>query len=187
MTEPEKNPLQEIEAMKVIADALKPLAPEARGRVLKWVAEAFDTTFIGPAQSRAASSPSQAVPRSVTAGADRSGPVFESIADLFAAAQPTSDASKALVAAYWFQVLQQEQDFDSQSINTGLKHLGHGVSNITQALTTLMTRKPQLVIQTRKSGATQQARKRYKLTSSGQQEAERMIRTGGGFSEAPES
>jgi DNA-binding PadR family transcriptional regulator len=52
------------------------------------------------------------------------------------------------------------------------------VSNITTALSSLIERKPQLVIQTRKSGNSKQARKRYRLTDAGIRAVERMISGG---------
>lgn len=101
-----------------------------------------------------------------------------SLPDLYAAVSPASDASRALVVGYWFQVTQGEQDLDGFQINKELKHLGHGVTNITTALSSLIQRKPQLVIQTRKSGNSKQARKRYRLTDAGVKAVERMIAGG---------
>jgi hypothetical protein len=102
-------------------------------------------------------------------------PQFEGLAELFAAANPKTEPDKALVTGYWFQVVRNEADLTGQSLNEELKHLGHGVLNITKALTSLMKRKPQLVIQIRKSGTSKQARKKYKLTDSGRREVERML------------
>ena len=87
------------------------------------------------------------------------------------------DSERALVAAYWFQYLGGVSDFDSATLNKELKHLGHQSSNITTALTSLMSKKPQLVIQTRKSGASKQARKKYKLTNEGIKQVQRMLRS----------
>ena len=71
-----------------------------------------------------------------------------------------------------------EADFDSFTINKELKHLGYAASNITSALTQLIVRKPQLAIQTHKSGSSQQARKRYRLTNEGLRSVERMLDEG---------
>ncbi len=190
MSEAEKDPLQEIEAMRAVAAALKDLAPEARGRVLNWAAGAFQATAVMNERSWMPPATLTGLPGAPAVATERSVSSFASIADLYGATQlgeNSGDAEKALVAAYWFQIVQGEQDFDSQSINTALKHLGHGVSNITQAFGTLISRKPQLVIQTRKAGATQQARKKYKLTLAGQQAVERLFKTGGGISEASDA
>jgi hypothetical protein len=85
----------------------------------------------------------------------------------FAAASPENDTDRALVGAYWFQVIKGQADIDSQEVNSELKHLGHGVGNITRAFDHLMAAKPQLVIQTRKSGKAKQARKKYRVTEAG--------------------
>jgi hypothetical protein len=60
-------------------------------------------------------------------------------------------------------------------LNTNLKNLGHGLSNVTDALTSLINRKPSFVLQTAKSGKSRQARKKYKLTRAGLDEVRRMI------------
>src|SRR5688572_11371365 len=52
----------------------------------------------------------------------------------YGAAEPTTDSDRALVAGYWYQFVEGQEDFGSQTINSDLKHLGHGVSNITKAL-----------------------------------------------------
>jgi len=97
------------------------------------------------------------------------------IAEFYAATNPQSESEKVAVIAYWFQVYEAHPDFDSQRINTELKHLGHGVSNVTAAFSALMNWKPQYVIQTRKSGTTQQARKRYMLTNEGKKFVEGLV------------
>lgn len=89
------------------------------------------------------------------------------VAEFFDAANPRTEAEKVLVVAYWLQEIQGHADWDSQSVNTELKNLGHGVGNITRALDTLIARRPRLVIQTKKSGTTKQARKKYKVTVEG--------------------
>jgi hypothetical protein len=82
-------------------------------------------------------------------------------------AQPGSRAELILVVASWLEGSTGGADWSSQALNDQLKQLGEGVPNITDALTTLMTKKPALVRQTRKSGKAQQARKRYLITSAG--------------------
>ena len=89
---------------------------------------------------------------------------FVDFADLFGAADPSTHAEKALIAGYWLQVCQGAESFDSQSANKELKNLGHGLPNITHALTSLKETKPALVQQLRKSGSSQQARKTYRVT-----------------------
>ena len=53
--------------------------------------------------------------------------------------------------------------------------MGHRVTNITVAINSLMNRKPQLMIQTRKEGTSQQAHKKYKVSAEGLNAVKKMI------------
>jgi hypothetical protein len=155
----------EIAAMGSIAAALNPLEPEAVRRVLKWAIERFQarpTAEVPPAASRP----------TVSSIAERT---FLNLAELFDSAQAESGLDKVLVVAYWFQVSQRQDDWDSFAVNTELKHLGHPSTNITRDLDSLMKRSPRLVLQVRKDGTTRQARKRYKLTREGVRAVEKML------------
>ena len=169
------DPTIELEVMGDIAGGLKKLSGNVEGirRVLQWAASAFLPEG-APSPMQAAMPASQA---SASANTTMSEP-FSSLPDLYAAVSPSSDSARALVVGYWFQALQGEQDLDGFQINKELKHLGHGVTNITTALSSLIERKPQLVIQTRKSGNSKQARKRYRLTDAGVKAVERMVAGG---------
>ena len=172
ITDTPTDPMAELTAMTEIAKALQPLDSEAVRRVLIWAADRFNTTVsLGAAELAGKNSEND----TNNSPNNDSHDVFEDVADLFAAANPRNDPQKALLVAYWFQKLIGQPDFESATVNKELKHLGHGVSNITAALSSLMSRKPQLVIQTKKSGSSQQARKRYKLTNEGVKQVERMI------------
>jgi len=94
------------------------------------------------------------------------------------ATKPASGLERILVAAYFNQVLNDEGDFGSQAVNTQLKHLGFPSANITRDIARLVNRSPKLVIQTRKEGSTQQARKRFRLTNEGVKAVEGMLKQG---------
>lgn len=102
---------------------------------------------------------------------------FDVIADLYTAVNPKTDPEKALVAGYWMTIGEGKSEFGSQEVNSHLKHLGHGVSNITDSLSALINRKPALVMQTAKSGKSKQARKKYKLTTAGINVVKQMIKS----------
>lgn len=172
------DPMAEITAMTEMAKVLTPLHPDSIRRVLSWAADTFQV-------SSSAGVP-KPVPQTRSDGhlgiaSESPAPHVEDliesedIGEMFAIADPRNDPEKALLVAYWFQTQGNQSDFDSASVNRELKHLGHGASNITNALTSLITRKPQLVIQTRKSGKSQQARKKYKLTNEGIRFARAML------------
>jgi hypothetical protein len=174
------NRLIELEVMGIIASGLTKLEGdiEAIRRVLQWAGSAHLPDAL----------PQTAVTVTPTSGnlsmssppPDQPSPnrTFSTLPDLYSAASPGSDSERALVVGYWFQSLLGEQDLDGFQINKELKHLGHGISNITTALSSLIERKPQLVIQTRKSGNSKQARKRYRLTDAGVKAVDRLLAGG---------
>lgn len=148
----------EIRAMQKIAEVLEPLDEAARGRALQWAVSRFRSP-VGPAPA-----PDQTT--SLRASMAQGGG-FETFAELFEAAHPSTEREKALVASYWVQVCESQQSFGSQTLNDALKDLGHGVGNITDALSALKDDRPALVLQLKKSGTSKQARKTYKLTQAG--------------------
>jgi hypothetical protein len=172
MSDQPSDPMAEVKAMGAVAEALKGLDKEAVGRVLHWAAGSFGAS-VGAQQRKSPAG------RGEEAGdVDEDGVHFASLADLYAAAQPTVDSDRALVAGYWYQFKDGQEDFASQTINTALKNLGHGVSNITKALETLKAQTPALVMQVRKSGSSQQSRKKYKLTAAGKKAVELLVGQG---------
>lgn len=173
MDEPKTSALNEIVAMKAVAEALATLDEGGVRRVLRWAHDAFapkTAASTEPAGTEAAAPASNA-----RANAGRDGmKQHETLADFYSAADPQQDSDRALVVGYWVQVIEGEGDFDSFAVNKRLKDLGYGVGNITSAFNGLISRRPQLVIQTKKSGTSKQARKLYRLTSEGQKTVERM-------------
>jgi hypothetical protein len=182
------DPTLELEVMGDIASGLKKLGGEADAirRTLQWAWNAFlpsgtpapsqNTNIVTGTGSMSLDGVSAQI--NGTSEPPRTTPSFSSLPDLYSKVSPASDATRALVVGYWFQVMQGEQDLDGFMINKELKHLGHGVTNITTAVTSLIERKPQLVIQTRKSGNSKQARKLYRLTDAGIKAVERLIAGG---------
>ena len=143
---------------------------DARARVVRWAADRYGVTLAARKQKQ-----------DNVGGGGEAGDVtpdeFAELSDLIAAAAPTNDEDRALVVGYWLQELQKNQvsDFPSQSVNTELKHLGHGVENITRVLENLKSTSPKQVIQTRKKGTSRQGRKRFKLTKVGKDRVKALI------------
>lgn len=160
----------EIKAMGDVATALDSLDPEVAGRVLRWANERYRIKIKTPSASSGGTS---------DAGAGAEHPAttqqFTDFHELFDAANPTSGPDKALVAAYWFQVAQGNEDLESFQLNTELKNLGHPSTNITRDLDGLIHRTPRYIMQTRKEGTSRQARKKYKITREGIRAVERML------------
>src|SRR5437870_11062811 len=74
------------------------------------------------------------------------------------------EPEKLLVVAYWFQVVQGTGELESQLLNQEFKSLDHSLVTITRAVCSLAETTPRSVMQTRKTGSTKQARKRFRLT-----------------------
>ncbi len=104
---------------------------------------------------------------------------FESVADIFGKANPESDADKVLIVGAYLQGKNPTGELTGRQINKELKNLGHGVGNITNAITSLMERKPKLMIQTRKEGKSRQAQKKYRVTTEGLTAAKKLITSAG--------
>ena len=155
----------ELKAMAQVEAALKELGEEERARVMHWAAARFGVAVKAAKKDNGKGS---------DAG-DIDSTEYAALAELYDAVAPTTEADRALVAAYWFQIRQGAADVEAQAINAELKHMGHGVGNITRAFDALKSHKPALIIQTRKEGTTKQARKRYKVTGEGKKAVESMI------------
>lgn len=175
------DPLAELAAMQTVHGALVALSPDGRARVLDWVAGALSVSTTPKTVRRSSSTDTstnaqQDEDRSGDGGA--TGTVYTQFADLLGDARPKTDADKALVGGYWFQVVSRTEDFGSQAVNDKLKDTGEAVGNITRAMDRLRDSKPQLVRQIQKTGKAQQARKKFKLTTAGIQYVERMLAQG---------
>jgi len=162
-----KDPLAEVRAMEKVAEAFQKLDPSAVRRVLRWAADhwgAGDASVLKPREARG----EDPAPN----GSDAAPAQFTDLGELFAAVSPSSDADKVLAVGYWQQFIEGQTELSSYEVNSALKHLGHGVRNVTSAFDNLKARKPAPVIQLKKSGTSKQARKTYKLTLAGKQAVE---------------
>jgi len=161
--------------MRTVHDTLKELPVDARRRVLTWAGSILLSQAGVAPQFPSATRIQQPISQTST----ESKPEAPDLPSFFSKAKPEVQTEKVLVVAFWLQEYQQIDDLDSQRINTELKHLGHGVSNITRTLEYLMETKPAMVIQTRKSGSSQQARKSFRVTTEGANRVRSMIEAGG--------
>jgi hypothetical protein len=156
----------EVTAVAQVIETLEPLDPDTRRRVLALASSRYS--------GDRSSSPLGSTITSLLNGVGE----YTEFVDLFHAFNPKTEAERALVAGYWFQVLQGRPALLAQEINDVLKDLGHRLSNVTDALTKLENRRPALARQVSKSGRSRQARKTYRLTREGISAVERAI--GGG-------
>ena len=167
---------QELDAMRQVALSLDHLDNDARTRVIAWIAAKYGV--------RAHVPPGHTSPvRTNDAGIAPAGTTdallneYGSLAEFFDAADPGVESEKALVVGLWMQRQNGADGFDAAAVNRELKHLGHGVANITAAFNNLMSRRPALAMQTAKGGKSQQARKKYKITRAGEKAVAEMLGT----------
>jgi hypothetical protein len=114
-------------------------------------------------------SPVRSIPTIV--GRSESGPSSGSSETDFAGLverwTPTNGNEWALLAAYHCVKGRTDGVVSGQDINAVLKNHGKGLSNVTKAVSRLARSDPSLMLQVRKDGTSRQARKTYKVTTSG--------------------
>lgn len=171
----------EIEAMGKVAKALGGLEEGARGRVVRWVAERYGVTLAAAPREQIGGGTGgnagggELEDDELGERADVEIPTWEDFADLYDASGASTHPERMLVAAYWVQVLRGQESFGSMELNKILKDLGRGVTGTSKVMTALIGKKPALILQLKKSGKSQQARKTYKLTDAGKKTVEQMI------------
>lgn len=164
----------ELEAMRRVAASLDPLEEGARARIIAWATAKYG------ARTYSASATASAKTWIETAASHAALPSdffdrYGSLGEFFDAVDPGIESEKVLVVGLWMQKQSGMDTFDAAVVNLQLKSLGHGVSNITSAFNDLIARNPALAMQTEKSGRSQQARKKYKITSAGEKAVTAMI------------
>lgn len=178
---------QEIQAMATIEEALTSLDEDARRRVLRWAGERYKVSMSGSRdggdmEETDDGGPSGSGSSGVNRGTGRAGgsPTddYETFADFYSACSPPTDADRVLVATYWATAIEGEPEVESRPLNAALRDLGHGVGHMPSAFETLVARRPQPVVQTRKTGKSKQATRRFKLTAEGRRAVERMLASG---------
>jgi hypothetical protein len=173
----------EIEAMGTVSKALGGLGQDARGRVIRWAAERYDISLGStPTKTRSIPASSQGNEESdddeIEEGTEKKAGSWEHFADLYHASGASTHPQGMLVAAYWVQVLGKRESFGALELNKLLKDLGRGVTGTAKVMSSLMSKRPALILQLRKAGKARQARKTYKLTDAGKKAVEQMITNG---------
>ncbi|WP_243227556.1 hypothetical protein [Microbacterium sp. CIAB417] len=173
----------EIEAMGKVSKALGGLEEEARGRVIRWAAERYGISLGAAPRKQSGGGGgdnpgAEDVDDEIEEEAHEESPEWEHFAELYDATGASTHPEGMLVAAYWVQVLKGQGSFGSLELNKLLKDLGHGVTGTAKVMSNLIAKKPALILQLKKSGKSQQARKTYRLTDAGKKAVEQMIANG---------
>lgn len=168
------EPDQEFAAMQAVFSALNPLDEGERQRVIDYVSSRLGLSVAtsrkpqdGKRNAMEVEEHDESDEGEVSQQSGGTAPTFDHLAEVFDAVDPQTDRDRALVAAYWLQSSTGASSVHGFSINKELKHLGHGLGNVTRAIDGLKAAKPALMIQLKKSGKSQQARKEYKVTTAG--------------------
>jgi hypothetical protein len=166
--------LSDLKALETILKTLEPLSEDERERVLRWASEKLGISQTVPGQTRGGPQKKAAA---IDAAFEKHPGGFQDVGEFLAAASPASDADRVLCVAAYLQDISGWADatLSGKQINDELKNLGHGVKNITDSINTLKARKPQHMIQTKKSGKSKQAWKEYRVTRAGVEHAYRLI------------
>lgn len=168
----------EVEAIAQLEVTLGTLDDVVRVRVLRWALERFGLHDLSSAKPQDKQVPNEGEGNRNSGEARSSVDLaqFGTLSEFYAIVSPSTAAETVLVAGYWFQFREGLEHLEAHRINSELKHLGHKVGNITRAFDSLISQKPQLVVQIKKEGKTKQARKKYKLTNSGKLSVEAMLK-----------
>lgn len=178
MSEP-SSAVKEFDAIKKLHDALEPLSPESRMRVIGYITSLLGIqTSIAPPQLKMGEREAAAEgeeEKDETPVGSKDAKSYDNFAELYSAASPGSNGEKALVAGYWLQVCGGAENFTAAAAQKELTHLGHSIANITDAIDAMKGQKPQLILQLKKSGASKQARKLYKVSHEGVKKVQALI------------
>ena len=167
---------KEFEAIRTVHEALEPLEPESRTRVLGYITSLLGIeTAIAASNSKKDDEKSANEEEAAAAAAAKGVKTYGTFAELYSAANPGSNGEKVLVAGYWLQVCASAENFTAAAAQKELTHLGHGVANITDAINSVKDQKPSLILQLKKSGNSKQARKLYKVSHEGVKKVEALI------------
>ena len=163
----------EVEIIQTVHGALEPLDDEARSRILTYITSLLDISarVVGGQTASA----EKDIDEEDADDIPKQASTFSTFAELYAAADPKSNGEKALVAGYWLQVCQDAEKFTGAAANKELTHLGYKLANITEAIGSMQSKKPSLMLQLKKSGNSKQGRKLYKVSHAGVKHIEEMV------------
>jgi hypothetical protein len=173
----------EIDAMGAVVAALDKLDEPTRSRVIDWTAKRFGVAS-APASGAQRHTPGASGGVAAAAAPAAGDDTFDDFPTLLAKGKPKTDAQRALLAAYWHQVIGKKPSFQSQDLNKELKDTGNYINNIPSAMDGLIGTSPQQVVQLKKTGNQRQGRRTFKLTSRGVEVARGML--GGGAADGDE-
>jgi hypothetical protein len=171
----------ELEALTKINEVIKDLPEDAKVRVVAWLINKY-SIHSGQPVNTSTYTKSLAVGNSSYGEEDIDGinptiASFGSAAELLAKCSPKTDNERVLIVAAYIQTKNPNEDLTGYKINHLLKNIGHEVSSINHRVDSLKAKKPQLMIQTKKSGNSKQGRKNYRVTDEGMKTVEGLLKS----------
>jgi hypothetical protein len=179
----------EISAMNETLDALKTLNNGQRKRVIDWITARYRLNEVGTfsIQEEEEQAESEEIVQPVekqvgkkrgrkpgpkkaqAAVADKSDiNSYETVLDLFSNANVKKVSSKILLMSAYLQEKLKFTEISSFDINSRLKRIKHGVSNISTAINGLLKKNPQLLVEVEKPGEEgKSTRKKFRVTEEG--------------------
>ncbi|MCX6583616.1 MAG: hypothetical protein NT166_25865 [Candidatus Aminicenantes bacterium] len=178
----------EISAMNETLDALKTLDNGQRKRVVDWITARYRLTEVSKFQTPEEEKQTEAVdivqpieipivrrrgrkPGPKKAGGDpdeKDIKNYETVLDLFSESSVKKVGPKILLMSAYLQEKLKFEEISSFDINSRLKRIKHGVTNISSAINGLMKKKPQLLTEIEKPGEDgNSSRRKFRVTEEG--------------------
>ncbi len=178
----------EISAMNEALDALKNLDNGQRKRVVDWITARYRLTEVSkfqvleeekqtefkemvqpveiPVVRRRGRKPG---PKKASgAQGEKDIKNYETVLDLFSESNVKKVGSKILLMSAYLQEKLKFEEISSFDINSRLKRIKHGVTNISSAINGLMKKKPQLLTEVEKPGEEGKSfRRKFRVTEEG--------------------
>jgi len=188
----------EISAMNEALDALKNLDNGQRKRVVDWITARYRLTEVSKFQTPEEEKQTEAVEifqpveksvgrkRGRKPGAQKGRPAaldktdiknYETVLDLFSEANVKKVGPKILLMSAYLQEKLKFEEISSFDINSRLKRIKHGVTNISTAINGLMKKEPQLLVEVEKPGEDGKSpRRKFRVTEEGLKLAETFLK-----------
>lgn len=171
----------EISAMNEVLETFKYLNNGERKRIVDWVTARFkldepyvpgqtaDETFERPAIPRPTRLKPGPKKKTEEDGQPKEKDVrnYDTVMDLFAEATAKKVSSKILLMAAYLQEKLNIKEISSFDINSRLKRIHHGVTNISSSINGLLNRDPQLMAVIETPGSGKGSRRKFKVTDEG--------------------
>jgi hypothetical protein len=166
----------ELLAMSQVFDILKNLEQGQRQRIIRWVddrlnsspAEPSSVSQVTPAQTHFVQSVTEE-PKVVVKPPERKDiGHYDTALDLFAESSVKKATAKVLLMAAYLQERHNYKEMGSYDINFRLKRIGHGVTNISSLINSLLNRTPHLLVQVGANGEQKKhSRRKFSVTVEG--------------------